>query len=376
MNAETMAHDGVEGIKISSGKNNDNFGWTDVFKYNPIARYLRNDDFLNPLVLFSYANGYIPNYQQFRNLNGEKLISRLQSRFELKDCSTVFSKKFETHSGKTKYLEWIGIIQKNIWAYHTSNNECTEIYYGPNSDKEVVEEVFETAKSSRARSRRKSNVNLIIHDGNNLALREFQIPKVSFDIGAFYNDEFRKVHNEILKRLKKQNDKGIILLHGEPGTGKTSYLRFLAQTLHKQVIYVPADLIENVAAPNFINFLSWYPNSILIVEDAENVISQRNGFGKNVVANLLNLSDGFLGDCLCIQIVCTFNCAVSRIDDALLRKGRLIAEYEFKKLTVNKSQQLIDRLGFKTNTETEMTLAEIFNFGQNNFHEEKRGIGY
>ena len=34
------------------------------------------------------------------------------------------------------------------------------------------------------------------------------------------------------------------------------------------------------------------------------------------------------------QIIATFNCDLTTIDPALLRKGRLIANYEFNKLDV------------------------------------------
>jgi len=57
---------------------------------------------------------------------------------------------------------------------------------------------------------------------------------------------------------------------------------------------------------------------------------------------LLNISDGLLYDCLNIQIICSFNIDIIKVDSALLRKGRLIAKYEFKELEVAKAQALSD----------------------------------
>ncbi|CAF3861424.1 unnamed protein product [Adineta steineri] len=107
-----------------------------------------------------------------------------------------------------------------------------------------------------------------------------------------------------------------------------------------------------------------YPDSILIIEDAENIIKDRNesSFPSQAVANLLNLSDGLLGDAMHQQIVATFNCDLTTIDPALLRKGRLIANYEFNKLDLENSKILSEKLGFGTKNITEpMTLAEIYN---------------
>ncbi|CAF5083649.1 unnamed protein product, partial [Rotaria sp. Silwood1] len=107
-------------------------------------------------------------------------------------------------------------------------------------------------------------------------------------------------------------------------------------------------------------------DAILIIEDAENIIQDRNESStpSQAVANLLNLSDGLLGDAMHQQIIATFNCDLTTVDPALLRKGRLIANYEFNKLDLESAKILSDKLGFGTDGITEpMTLAEIFNQG-------------
>jgi len=79
---------------------------------------------------------------------------------------------------------------------------------------------------------------------------------------------------------------------------------------------------------------------------------------------LLNRSDGLLGDAMHQQIIATFNCDLASIDPALLRKGRLIANYEFNKLDIESAKTLSDKLGFGRDSVTEpMTLAEIYNQG-------------
>ena len=89
--------------------------------------------------------------------------------------------------------------------------------------------------------------------------------------------------------------------------------------------------------------------------------------GNSPVSTLLNLSDGLLSDCLNIQIICSFNTDISKVDSALLRKGRLIAKYEFKELEAEKAQNLSEKLGFKTQISEPMNLTDIYN------QEEKNG---
>ena len=89
------------------------------------------------------------------------------------------------------------------------------------------------------------------------------------------------------------------------------------------------------------------------IEDAENIVVDREKDGNSPVSALLNISDGLLADSLNVQIICSFNTDISKIDGALMRKGRLIAKYEFKELEIEKAQKLSNKLGFKTQlTET------------------------
>jgi SpoVK/Ycf46/Vps4 family AAA+-type ATPase len=101
-------------------------------------------------------------------------------------------------------------------------------------------------------------------------------------------------------------------------------------------------MAEMLSEPSIIPFLMKHKNSVLVIEDAERVISERQGNGSSAgVSNILNLTDGILGDCLNIQIIATFNMARERIDSALLRKGRLVAEHKFDKLTIEESNLLL-----------------------------------
>ncbi len=113
-------------------------------------------------------------------------------------------------------------------------------------------------------------------------------------------------------------------------------------------------------------------NSIFVIEDAENIVVDREINGESPVSALLNISDGLLSDCLNIQIICSFNTDISKIDSALMRKGRLIAKYEFKELEVEKAQELSNKLGFNTRIDAPMTLTSIYNQDEKDFLQSKK----
>jgi len=127
-----------------------------------------------------------------------------------------------------------------------------------------------------------------------------------------------------------------------------------------------------------IPFLIDNSDSILFIEDAERVITDRNTGGTAGVSNILNITDGILSDMLNIQIVATFNMDKKKIDEALLRKGRLIAEHKFDKLSIEESNKLVNHLKIKDFVATKpMTLTEIYNVNEEEFKsEEKTKIGF
>lgn len=207
------------------------------------------------------------------------------------------------------------------------------------------------------------------------------------NLDLHYGSGFSKRNDMILDSLKNKH-KGLYLIHGTMGTGKTTYLRYLTSRIHeKKVIFIPPYFTDFLSSPEFLpTLVADYGarNSILVIEDAEKaVMSREDGNNSNCVSSILNLSDGILSDSICCSIICTFNTKVSNIDKALLRKGRLQAEHTFDALSIQDSQKLVDKLAEdgilqKFKVTKNMTLAEIYGAEQDNFHEEKveRKIGF
>jgi hypothetical protein len=225
------------------------------------------------------------------------------------------------------------------------------------------------------REDKKGIINLICKSQQGFELKEFSIKDPNIDFESNYNEDFKSIDSIILEKLNQEDGKGLVMLYGEPGTGKTSYIRRIINHVNKRVLYLPPDMATELSNPGLVPFLIDIPNSILIVEDAENVLIKRQGQHNQAISNILNLSDGLFGDCLNIQILATFNTSLSNIDEALLRKGRLIAKYEFKKLSGDRVKRLSKKLGIKYD-KSSGTLAEIYNCEDTDFSSGRAKIGF
>ena len=217
-------------------------------------------------------------------------------------------------------------------------------------------------------------LNILTMRGNEFVLeqKEVLLPEIDFNIN--YNEDFAPINKLIIEKLSVDKSKGIVLLHGKAGTGKTTYIRYLINNIKKKIIYIPPSMADSLANPQLIKFLMTNSNSILVIEDAENVLMKRVEHSSQAIANILNLTDGLLSDCANIQIVATFNTDVMNIDEALLRKGRLIAKYEFKELEEKRALKLCKKLGVENNGK--QVLTDIYNANEASFIKEKRKIGF
>jgi energy-coupling factor transporter ATP-binding protein EcfA2 len=244
-----------------------------------------------------------------------------------------------------------------------SNKVINILFYYNNANGNINSQINFDEINKYVVEKNKQNISLIKTQMGHLDIEDFELKIPKIDLKLNYGEEFLKIHNSILKTLNDPNGKGIVLLHGEPGTGKTTYIKYLTGLIkNKEIIFVPPSMAESLSDPNIVPFLMEYRNSILIIEDAEKVISDRRTNGSSAgVSNILNITDGILGDCLNIQIIATFNMNKEKIDTALLRKGRLIAEHRFDKLNIDNSNKLLKYLKKSYVTNESMSLADIYN---------------
>lgn len=197
---------------------------------------------------------------------------------------------------------------------------------------------------------------------------EVNLPK-EVDIEANYNGLIEKY--DAIKDVCKNSLSGLALFSGEPGTGKSTFLKHLISQVDRKVIYLPSGLTNILSSPELIGFLINNKGGIFIIEDAEEVLMSRDKQATPAIANILNLTDGLLGDCIQTLIIATFNTNKINIDNALLRKGRLLFEHEFTKLSPEKCQNIWKKLGLDESTKEPLTLAEVFHREDTNFHETK-----
>lgn len=348
------------------------------------AQIYNNVDGLSLQNLF-YVNskGHFPDcymfqrdYKSNKRLDVNNLFEEILKTYDDKDYEYV---KYTTRNVDNDELD-VGycLFFKNDNIYMRVESQISESYvlYSHDNEEKLNEFLALILKFYVQPEEEKNNIWKIAQGQNGFYLKKGKVKEVeNFSIEQSYNDDFLHESEKIAKFIAEENKSGLIILHGERGTGKTTYIRHLINSNpNRKFVYVSPDLVNSFGSPAFTSFLTSLTDHIIILEDCENIIRDRNNTGLSAgVSTLLNMSDGLLADDLGIKFICTFNADVKDIDSALMRKGRLISKYEFKPLTVEKTNALLELLYEKDdNTEIPkvnkgLTVADIYHFDDDSY---------
>jgi Cdc6-like AAA superfamily ATPase len=332
----------------------------------------RKGSYLNEFNLFIAHFNTIPNFINEIKIDCNKASLWFVETYKTEIKDLHYDKRYFNRSKKAEYDDIFFILYDDLIVNFDTGGSIVRFLFRKTEMKKVEAVINGIKKFRKRKAKHKPEILLLVNTNTGIDTKSLEITKPKLNIEDNYNDDFKDIHQIIIKRLSKKNDKGLVLLHGKPGTGKTSYIRYLISTLKKNVIFLPPNMAGAITNPDLILILINNPNCIFVIEDAENIVVDREKDGHSPVSALLNISDGLLSDCLNIQIICSFNTDISKIDSALMRKGRLIAKYEFKELEVEKAKSLSKKLGFTANIHSPMTLTNIYNQEEGDFLNTKR----
>lgn len=338
----------------------------------------RRSSYLNEFILFASIFNTIPSFIEEKNINCKKANNWFNENYKHVINDTFFNKIYFDNNKNPELDDVFYVIYEDLIIYFDTQNATVRFLFRNTETTKVEGIISEVRKFKMRKSKRKPKISLLMVTRNGIETKSMNIARPKLSIEDNYNNDFGEIHQNIIKRLSKKKDKGLVLLHGKPGTGKTSYIRYLASSLKKKVIFLPPNMAGAITNPDLISILVENPNSVFVIEDAENIIVDREKEGHSPVSTLLNISDGLLSDCLNIQIICSFNTDITKVDSALMRKGRLIAKYEFKELEPEKANSLSMKLGFGATFSKPASLTAIYNQNEMEFQQEKRmnSIGF
>lgn len=181
----------------------------------------------------------------------------------------------------------------------------------------------------------------------------------------------------------------LVLLHGAPGTGKSTALATLAwQWREWSELHYIADPADFLSTPEYLIHVSLSRRRdenwrVVLLEDAGGLFSPdaKQASGEDRLGRLLNITDGMLGSASKALFIITTNEPLSSFHSAVSRPGRCAATVEFLPFSEVHAKKWLEQKGrpeLAANLSGERTLAELYGLleGSEVAAHPKRPIGF
>ena len=268
------------------------------------------------------------------------------------DKHYIFESEKYNCFGRITYAIHALSITLSIFIYGGEYNNITSL-------KKEIEFIFKSFLAKENNSLIEINYYLLSQENTPIYLSiteqiETEIQEVNYPFIANINKLIENYFN---------SKASILFLIGNPGTGKTRFIRYLlSRNSKKNSVYYTSDrhVIEHGSI--FTDFLQSSSN-ILVLEDFDFHLNSRKE-GNTIMYHLLGLSDGLIQSFNKKIIISTNLSSLNNIDEAIIRKGRCFDIINFRFLYWDEVVEFFKNNNCEEMTkgidEKEYTLADLY----------------
>lgn len=240
----------------------------------------------------------------------------------------------------------------------------------PHRENEVFNRIQDKYSSN---TKAKAYANWYFRSGTQISETVFEVQenkiKISDEFYPFIEGGVDALYENFLN-----SDDQVLVLMGPPGTGKTSFIKdlLIKHSLRCNLTYEKDIMFSD---DFFIQFLVGSSQAI-VMEDADDLIKNREDSQNHIMSKFLNISDGIIKASSKKLIFSTNITDEKEIDPALIRPGRCYKLINFRELTGEEANVVSNLVGKEPSYEASerVTLSEVLNGSKNIVTKHKVGF--
>lgn len=222
----------------------------------------------------------------------------------------------------------------------------------------IIDKFYQAVTAFQKESK-SSLVKWIYSSGNSYGQDVFLVEK-TWSIKESFYPWIKCPLREYYQRFLDSNAQ-ILVAHGPPGTGKTSWIRDFLCEMNLNA-FISYDTKVLTSDQTFVNYLLDPLYNAIILEDSDDFLTAARGDNDKLISKILNISDGLI-KLPKKKLIFSSNLPTIRdIDSAIIRPGRCFDVLEFRRLTGAEAAVAAKDINItlKENDKNGYSLAELF----------------
>lgn len=308
--------------------------------------------------LFSHLNGIPPCTKEFNDIDTNSFLRWLQKSPAGKRNLFI---KWNIRPGKNepRLLRFYILLSRKFIIWGTDNSLF--LIYHPDSGPEQIIKISDLIIGLYRKSDKGNCIyfidNFLDFSGHTI----LSLKQTILDIGLIYNDDFNEVNDKIVRSLNSGIKEGFIILTGDPGNGKTTYLKYLTSVCYCKFLYLSKWITRNLDIFNF-QFVS-YIDPVLILEDVDEILDLVSNNPDSMVNYLNKVVRGRFDKGIDMPVIITINAPLDKYKEIeRTNSEKLIAYYDFKPLSEIKARNLVKNIGKEIEINGPTPIEKIFKF--------------
>lgn len=181
---------------------------TNKMSLSEVFNNLRHRSYLDEYRLYVAHYNSIPNSIHEIDIDCKKAVNWFCENYKSEIKDTHYTRRYFQNNKKAEIDDVFYFIYEDLMVDFDTNQSQVRFLFRK-TDKDKVEAIHNAIGKFKKRKRRVPKLSLLVNESEGLVKKTMEINRPKLKIDDNYNDDFKEIHQTIIRRLSRKNDKRI-----------------------------------------------------------------------------------------------------------------------------------------------------------------------